>query len=206
MTSPAISSKIGDADITFDSLESAFPVLSVTASSEGSERGVSNRIRRSRGGLSVPRRTKDFDYPRYLASREWSLLREQVRERSGDKCEHCRVAPQQAVHHLTYERIGHEDLSDLLTVCNPCHEWFSGKESRNPFSQAWLYCGKLIDTTNEDKAYHLVYATHGAKESRRLHKVPCNPHRVMGFCLLCKYEPFCLHDFMALWDYWEYDE
>lgn len=83
-------------------------------------------------GTPVADRPKDFDYPRYLASREWSLLREQVRERSGNHCEHCFIAPQQAVHHLTYERIGREDLSDLMAVCNPCHEWLSGHSSVNP--------------------------------------------------------------------------
>jgi hypothetical protein len=33
----------------------------------------------------------------------------------------------QSVHHLTYERIGNELMSDLLAVCNPCHAWLSGK-------------------------------------------------------------------------------
>ena len=82
------------------------------------------------------KRPADFDYHAYLASREWSLLREEVRKRSGDKCEHCFVAPQQAVHHLTYERIGHEELEDLMAVCNPCHEYFSGKSDDDP---AYIY-------------------------------------------------------------------
>lgn len=79
-------------------------------------------------------RIKGFDYQTYLASREWSLLREQVRERSGDRCEHCLMARQQAVHHLTYANIGHESLDDLMAVCNPCHEWFSGKTDVNPIA------------------------------------------------------------------------
>ena len=32
----------------------------------------------------------------------------------------------QAVHHLTYERIGDELMGDLLAVCSPCHAWLSG--------------------------------------------------------------------------------
>lgn len=75
-----------------------------------------------------------FDYHRYLASREWALLREQVRERSGNTCEHCFVAPQQAVHHLTYERKGHELLTDLMAICNPCHAFVSGKSKANPLA------------------------------------------------------------------------
>ena len=79
----------------------------------------------------MPHRVKDFDYQRYLAGREWALLREQVRERSGDHCENCFMEPQQAVHHLTYKRIGHENLEDLMAVCNDCHEYFSGKSGWN---------------------------------------------------------------------------
>lgn len=73
-----------------------------------------------------------FDYHRYLASREWALLREQVRTRSGNVCEHCGLVRQQAVHHLTYERLGHEDLDDLMAVCNRCHEFLSGKTDQDP--------------------------------------------------------------------------
>lgn len=80
-------------------------------------------------------RPDGFDYQRYLASREWALKREAVRERSGSRCEHCFRGPQQAVHHLTYERIGREQMTDLMAVCNPCHEWLSGKIEYNPLNQ-----------------------------------------------------------------------
>ena len=75
-----------------------------------------------------------FDYKRYLASREWAVLRERVRERSGDECERCRK-PMQAVHHQTYERIGHENLDDLQAVCNPCHEFLSAKSDQDPAAE-----------------------------------------------------------------------
>lgn len=72
------------------------------------------------------------DYKQYLASREWSLLREQVRERSGGACERCWHGDQQAVHHMTYENVGHESLDELLAVCRACHEWLSGKGEYDP--------------------------------------------------------------------------
>jgi hypothetical protein len=31
-----------------------------------------------------------------------------------------------AVHDKTYDRLGHEDLSDLLGVCRPCHDFLGG--------------------------------------------------------------------------------
>lgn len=73
-----------------------------------------------------------FDYQEYLASREWALLKNQVRDRSGGTCERCGKAPHQSTHHKTYARIGHELIEDLLGVCNPCHEWLSGKTDVDP--------------------------------------------------------------------------
>lgn len=72
------------------------------------------------------------EYQAYLASREWSLKREAVRERSGNQCERCWTAPQQAVNHMSYEHIYDEPLEELLAVCNPCHAWLSGKSDDDP--------------------------------------------------------------------------
>ncbi len=74
----------------------------------------------------------DFDYPRYLASRSWALRKAAVRERADDVCERCLTSPMQSVHHLTYQRIGHENLEDLLGVCNPCHRWLSAVADHDP--------------------------------------------------------------------------
>lgn len=71
-------------------------------------------------------------YKTYLASREWAVLKEQVRERSGDICERCLAAPYQETHHLTYERTGSERLDDLLAVCSPCHAYVSAKSTVDP--------------------------------------------------------------------------
>ena len=85
------------------------------------------------------------DYHRYLASREWALLKEEVRTRSGDTCERCEKAPYQETHHVTYERLGHEDLDDLMAVCSPCHRYLSGKTDWDPtfveVKPDWNDCG-----------------------------------------------------------------
>ncbi len=72
------------------------------------------------------------EYHKYLASREWALLKKQVRERSGGKCERCMTGRHEATHHLTYERIGHELLSDLLGLCQACHRFLSGESGVDP--------------------------------------------------------------------------
>lgn len=73
-----------------------------------------------------------MDYHRYMASREWALKRQEIRARSAQKCERCKRREMTSVHHLTYERLGRELLSDLLAVCKPCHEWLSGKSDIDP--------------------------------------------------------------------------
>ncbi len=103
-----------------------------------------------------------FNYQEYLASREWGLLKVAVRQRSGGTCERCKQAPHEQTHHVTYERIGHELLTDLLGVCRPCHEYLSGLTDHDPSviavppatpvtpilrddgTQAWVYlAGKI---------------------------------------------------------------
>lgn len=74
----------------------------------------------------------EFDYPCYLASREWAKRKEAIREQSYGFCERCAVGQYQSTHHLTYANIGHEPLEDLLAVCNPCHEFLSGKSNNDP--------------------------------------------------------------------------
>ena len=75
---------------------------------------------------------KKSEYHRYLASREWALLKNRVKERSKGKCERCLVGNHAATHHLTYERIGHERLEDLQGVCEECHKYLSGEGSVDP--------------------------------------------------------------------------
>jgi hypothetical protein len=79
--------------------------------------------------LTIP---QEFDYKRYLASREWAIRREAVRARCGGWCERCDLLPMQATHHLTYEHIGDEPLEDLQGVCRPCHAFLSGKSDFDP--------------------------------------------------------------------------
>jgi hypothetical protein len=71
-------------------------------------------------------------YHAYLASREWALLKKQVRARSGGKCEHCRVAEGTETHHTTYIRKYREKLEDLMHVCRECHEFLSGHGTVDP--------------------------------------------------------------------------
>ena len=71
-------------------------------------------------------------YGTYLASREWALKKVAVRARSGGTCENCRRNLATQTHHLTYDRLYNERLDDLMDVCRPCHEYFSGRTHVDP--------------------------------------------------------------------------
>ena len=72
---------------------------------------------------------------RYMASREWAVLKEAVKKRADGVCERCGLDPVDQVHHLTYERFGHELLTDLHGLCNQCHEFVSGKRDTDPLKR-----------------------------------------------------------------------
>ncbi len=69
----------------------------------------------------------EAEYRAYLQSPEWRALRVQVFDRCEGICEVCEDSPAMEVHHLTYARIGKEELRDLLGVCELCHELIHGE-------------------------------------------------------------------------------
>ena len=93
------------------------------------------RVRcRGTGGVAVNTEDKErsSEYRQYLRSDQWKQMRTKVRRRSRGWCERCKVGRRADIHHLTYERLGHEELTDLIAVCRPCHEWLHGKRSMDP--------------------------------------------------------------------------
>lgn len=61
-------------------------------------------------------------YEEYLQSPHWKYLSELIYEHYGQKCLCCGARVRLEIHHLTYERIGRERLSDLRVVCRFHHE------------------------------------------------------------------------------------
>lgn len=73
-------------------------------------------IRCSTGEVAV-------DYDTYLHTNHWRLLRERLYLKYGKTCQRChKFTKVYQLHHLTYERIGHERDKDLRLVCIKCHE------------------------------------------------------------------------------------
>src|SRR6187431_1915493 len=66
----------------------------------------------------------DFDprYVKYIKSEAWKLRCQAYFARYGRYCKACGTTkgPLQ-VHHMDYARLGREPLTDLVSVCSPCH-------------------------------------------------------------------------------------
>lgn len=61
-------------------------------------------------------------YEAYRRTASWQRRRQCVFTRARGTCEVCGVQNAVEVHHLTYERVGQEMLSDLVAVCRACHD------------------------------------------------------------------------------------
>lgn len=79
-------------------------------------------------------------YQRYLQTPHWRRIRLRVFERADWRCEgeiteepdasspwgrstRCETITGLQVHHLSYDRLGHERLEDLVCLCAACHKF-----------------------------------------------------------------------------------
>lgn len=70
-------------------------------------------------------KTREQEYQTYIASPQWRRRAEAALVRAGYCCEHCGLSHYSRkleVHHLTYERLGHERPEDLEVLCHECHQ------------------------------------------------------------------------------------
>lgn len=70
-------------------------------------------------------------YNEYLASNEWKAKRTLVLMRDDYKCQVCKVAKAEEIHHLTYSNIYNERLEDLQALCSNCHHQITMAERNN---------------------------------------------------------------------------
>jgi hypothetical protein len=111
-------------------------------------------------------------YHVYLASREWALKKEAVKDRSGGICERCMNNKSEAVHHLSYQHIYDEPLEDLLDVCGACHEYLSGKSNIDPSTSDY---NDALGCTRK-----MFLSTHAGSEEEQ--------KKIMVCCPVCGYE------------------
>lgn len=64
----------------------------------------------------------DLPYEDYLKTYHWEKVRNDRIKYDNEKCIVCGLSNNLQVHHRTYERLGHEDPGDVVTLCRVCHE------------------------------------------------------------------------------------
>jgi hypothetical protein len=62
------------------------------------------------------------DYQDYIHSKQWQRKRNERLALDRKQCVLCFSMTNLHVHHVTYERLFKEKMSDLMTVCKECHE------------------------------------------------------------------------------------
>ena len=74
--------------------------------------------------LEAEREQRQEDYLDYVKSEYFQNLKMQVFKRDGFQCQgkDCGSAKNLIVHHLHYGERYHEDINDLVTLCQKCHD------------------------------------------------------------------------------------
>ena len=67
-------------------------------------------------------------YGEYMRGDEWKQKRRARIELDGYRCKMCGSPINLNVHHITYDRLGYEEMDDLVTLCKICHAKLHGKE------------------------------------------------------------------------------
>jgi len=91
----------------------------------------------------------DNTYREYLVSKKWAAIKRAVHFFYEDECYICRNKERLHVHHRTYDRIYHEDLDDLVLVCNNCH-----KKIHDPRYDTEVNYKTLIEGTYKSELYN----------------------------------------------------
>ena len=74
-------------------------------------------------------------YDAYKSSPAWQRKRNAVKQRDGGQCV-C-GAPATEMHHKTYKNLGKEPLSELVMLCNACHNRLHPAEPGDPRGKAY---------------------------------------------------------------------
>ena len=62
------------------------------------------------------------NYNEYIKSDKWRTKRLECLKRDNYQCQKCGTAINLVIHHTTYDRLGNEDIGDLVTLCKDCHK------------------------------------------------------------------------------------
>ncbi len=68
---------------------------------------------------------RKLPYTEYLKTQYWGARRLFALKRAQYRCQVCNASDKPLnVHHRSYERLGEERNTDIIVLCQPCHEMF----------------------------------------------------------------------------------
>jgi len=70
---------------------------------------------------------KQGEYNKYLRSGSWKKFRQTILDLRGRECQLCQSKHDIQVHHMSYKRVGNEDIRDVLVVCGECHSFIHSR-------------------------------------------------------------------------------
>ena len=85
----------------------------------------------NKGVSASPSLPLAINYHDYLLTKEWQVHRQAALRRAKHRCQICGERDGLEVHHLNYDRLGHELPADLQVVCHGCH-WIAENVRRDP--------------------------------------------------------------------------
>lgn len=94
-------------------------------------------------------------YKEYLFSEHWKMVKYNYYndENTIKYCNGCGAKTNLQLHHLSYDNIGHETLSDLMLVCGNCHNKihnnFNSAIKNNPYNKFISLREVTLDTLDE---------------------------------------------------------
>lgn len=99
-------------------------------------------------------------YLDYIQSPEWQEKAKQRRSLDGNKCHICGSHDNLQVHHITYERLGREDIEhDLITLCKDCHEIVH--ENKNAILGGIIEGALIVRIDETDGRLEGFFCSHG---------------------------------------------
>lgn len=116
-------------------------------------------------------------YDKYLKTNHWKSLRKTIAERDKYTCQLCKgiFKSKFNIHHLTYKRIGHELLTDLIFYCEICHSIAHGSKKAPPIIPRKTReeeLRKIISRLEDNQVEELIqYATRKYPQIRTTAKV-----------------------------------
>lgn len=105
------------------------------------------------------------DYQTYLKSSHWQEIRKKVFKEYGYRCDQCGSTKNLHIHHITYENLGEEDISDLVPLCENCHKKLHDpNDSIDYLMLAEDYAYGELDSDNEEKRQRAKYLSKAISE------------------------------------------